>query len=478
MSFERVHMYLEAFYRSYNEIVVEETKRIDVVVISEHKLKMLLGKVGKIALINIRKELYKALNANTKEECHCKVQINFNLPCCHTLVSIDREYLYLKDIPSRWWLTDEDVTDNVERNDEALATQSLTYKPWMKYVRALEETSEMTEVLKKDSEDNNQPGLSNENEVKFPGRKKLIERKQLCLRITPIPIFIRKYKANIRAEKRKIERSENSIEDKKTININRKDIVVEDQVELNVEDNIYVQKKRRSIDTGIAPKFTLHPDINLNDVKDTFNPKANMMKSLGKNRDIYKGKLGLDVELAEAIITRGIDRTMSEIERADKNEKLPDVPLTHRNAMGAGIGHWFNTPDCSQILADAFSVPVCVYPDVAEEDSFSVTYLPIELPDRLSNKPRPIHFQNLGQVHWGAVKLSHSQTGLPPVHLPYINLKEQQKNYSYWNKWGQFPKLFEDSWGAPAGKMWCPPGNGSTCVAASARNSRYLLVDG
>ncbi|KAI8996774.1 hypothetical protein BDB01DRAFT_892426 [Pilobolus umbonatus] len=96
---------------------------------------------------------------------------------------------------------------------------------------------------------------------------------------------------------------------------------------------------------------------------------------------------------------------------------------------------------CSQILADAFGVPVCVYPDVAEEDSFPVTYLPIELPDKLLNKPRPIHFQNLGQVHWGAVKLSHSQTGLPPVHLPYINLKEQPKNYSYWNKWGKFPKL-------------------------------------
>ncbi|KAI8970525.1 hypothetical protein BDB01DRAFT_815124 [Pilobolus umbonatus] len=129
MSFGRVHTYLEAFDRSYNEIVVEETKRIDVVVVSEHKLKMLLGKVGKIALFNIRKELYKAHNTNTEEECHCKVRINFNLPCCHTLISIDREYLYLKDIPSRWWLTDENIDDNAERNDEALATQSLAYKP-------------------------------------------------------------------------------------------------------------------------------------------------------------------------------------------------------------------------------------------------------------------------------------------------------------------------------------------------------------
>ncbi|KAI8993620.1 hypothetical protein BDB01DRAFT_894252 [Pilobolus umbonatus] len=46
----------------------------------------------------------------------------------------------------------------------------------------------------------------------------------------------------------------------------------------------------------------------------------------------------------------------------------------HHNAMRAGVGHWFNTPDCSQIIADAFSVPVCLYPDVAEKGNSSVTY--------------------------------------------------------------------------------------------------------
>ncbi|KAI8978987.1 hypothetical protein BDB01DRAFT_257870 [Pilobolus umbonatus] len=64
--------------------------------------------------------------------------------------------------------------------------------------------------------------------------------------------------------------------------------------------------------------------------------------------------------------------------------------------MRAGIGHWFNTLGCSQILTVAFGVPVCVYSDVAEKDKFSVTYLP----DKLSNKPRLLQFQNIGQVHW------------------------------------------------------------------------------
>ncbi|KAI8970526.1 hypothetical protein BDB01DRAFT_909904 [Pilobolus umbonatus] len=284
----------------------------------------------------------------------------------------------------------------------------------MKYVRALEENlrkyegnssridslaEAVIEMSKKDNEDNNKPAFCspNENEVKFPGGRKLIDRKSALPKDYADPNSIRKYKANIRAEKRNIERSESSIEDKKTVIINEKDFAV-DQVEMVVEENIYVQKKRRRIDTGVASKFTLHPDINLNDLKDTFSPKGggfwgfraasylvygkescytfvkvNMMISFGKNKFFYKSKLGLDVKLTEAIITGGIDRTMSEIERADKNEKLPDVPLTHQNAMRAGIGHWFNTLDCSQILADTFDLPVCVYPDVAEEDSFSVT---------------------------------------------------------------------------------------------------------
>ncbi|KAI8986424.1 hypothetical protein BDB01DRAFT_834405 [Pilobolus umbonatus] len=58
--------------------------------------------------------------------------------------------------------------------------------------------------------------------------------------------------------------------------------------------------------------------------------------------------------------------------------------------MRARIGYWSNIPDCSQILTDAFGVPLCVYSNVAEEDSSSVTYLPIDLPDMPSDKPRPI----------------------------------------------------------------------------------------
>ncbi|KAI8992349.1 hypothetical protein BDB01DRAFT_832663 [Pilobolus umbonatus] len=69
--------------------------------------------------------------------------------------------------------------------------------------------------------------------------------------------------------------------------------------------------------------------------------------------------------------------------------------------MRAGISHWFNTPDRSQILSDAFGVPLCVYPDVAEEDSFSVTYLPINLPDKLSKNSVKIHLT--GVPHFDSV---------------------------------------------------------------------------
>ncbi|KAI8976064.1 hypothetical protein BDB01DRAFT_899429 [Pilobolus umbonatus] len=264
---------------------------------------MILGKVGEIPLVNIRKEFYckhgRTMSLNTNQ---------FNLPCCHTLVSIDREYLYLMDIPSRWWLTDENIDDSAERNDEALATQSLAWNPWMKYVRALEEyfrkyegdssrmdslSEAMIELLNKDND-----GISNLSALP----KNYAD-----------PNFIR-YKANIRAEKRKIDCSEGSVNDKKTV-------------------------------TG----------------KDTFNPKSDGFCGFrsaayliyGKescytfNKDIYGTRLKLDVELGEATTTKGIDRTMSEIEKADKKEKLSDVPFSHQNAMRARIGHWFSTSGCS-----------------------------------------------------------------------------------------------------------------------------------
>ncbi|KAI8981082.1 hypothetical protein BDB01DRAFT_795348 [Pilobolus umbonatus] len=58
------------------------------------------------------------------------------------------------------------------------------------------------------------------------------------------------------------------------------------------------------------------------------------------------------VELAEAMITRGIDRAMSVIKRADKKKKLPDVLFSYQS-----IGHWFNILDFSLTLADALMYP-------------------------------------------------------------------------------------------------------------------------
>ncbi|KAI8980376.1 hypothetical protein BDB01DRAFT_851671 [Pilobolus umbonatus] len=92
------------------------------------------------------------------------------------------------------------------------------------------------------------------------------------------------------------------------------------------------------------------------------------------------------VKVAGVIITRDIDRTISEIERVDKEEKWLAVSISHRNAMRVRMGQCFNTPDCSLMLVDAFNLLMCEYSDAAEKNSFSVTYLPIGLPDKLSNK--------------------------------------------------------------------------------------------
>ncbi|CEP17961.1 hypothetical protein [Parasitella parasitica] len=73
---------------------------------------------------------------------------------------------------------------------------------------------------------------------------------------------------------------------------------------------------------------------------------------------------------------------------------------------------WFLTPECSQLAADTFQRPVCVYSDPGQTGDNFYTYLPIferyfPLPDIPVKPdtdtwyiPQPIFLQNLNGVHW------------------------------------------------------------------------------
>ncbi|KAI8366854.1 hypothetical protein BD560DRAFT_490627 [Blakeslea trispora] len=152
--------------------------------------------------------------------------------------------------------------------------------------------------------------------------------------------------------------------------------------------------------------------------------------------DFYRSSFGMTTDEVKMTITCGIDL----------NKKKDEVTGydRHRKARTAGMSFWFDSIDCMQVLADAYGRPVCYHPDSVSKSQLDValTNFPLVLPKRLDQKPVPLHFQYIGGIHWGAVKLKNSSSNLPPASRVYFNsYPDSLKNYNlYWNKWGQFPK--------------------------------------
>ncbi|KAI8356201.1 hypothetical protein BD560DRAFT_449409 [Blakeslea trispora] len=142
--------------------------------------------------------------------------------------------------------------------------------------------------------------------------------------------------------------------------------------------------------------------------------KQEMLKALERNREVYAKSFGIDVKDAEDKIACGIDLITEEMKAVrikrigdseiDEDYASLDIkhPKPHRQSKVAGTKDWFNSPDCTQILADAVSAPICVYPfpSFGSEWNPAMTFLSLDLPIKQSNKPSPLHLQNIDQIHW------------------------------------------------------------------------------
>ncbi|KAI8389283.1 hypothetical protein BD560DRAFT_465022 [Blakeslea trispora] len=199
--------------------------------------------------------------------------------------------------------------------------------------------------------------------------------------------------------------------------------------------------------------FDIHSSIPRSDVSETYDPvgdghcvfrtasflvhgneglypiiKQEMLKALKRNRKVYEKSFGMDVKDTDDKITCGIDLTTEEM----KASKV------------AGTKYWFNSPDCAQILADTVSAPICVYPSPSFESEWNpaMTFLPLELAIKRSNKLSPLHLQDIDQIHWGALKMKNDHTSNSAVNRLYFAIDGKKKDFPvYWNKWGQFPKV-------------------------------------
>lgn len=143
-----------------------------------------------------------------------------------------------------------------------------------------------------------------------------------------------------------------------------------------------------------------------------------MLETFYKYKDIYvKNFPAFQIDRLETVIKKGIKKS--------------------------DLAEWFYGPDCAQVTADAYGIPVCIYPSLEHEHAAinpPLTFLPLELP-KLKTKPVAIHLQNSHNLHWYAIKLGVNQTNLPAVYHYYFNIEGKLNEYSnHWNRWRQFPK--------------------------------------
>lgn len=220
---------------------------------------------------------------------------------------------------------------------------------------------------------------------------------------------------------------------------------------------------KKPIDTVITNDFSelfvLHKEVQQEHLLDIFNPKPDgwcgwravansfegnqnafpivkkkMLEVFKKNRQVYWDILRLDHtrKKLEGLIERGSNWVEKD--------------------GGAELTDWFITPECAQVVADAYGVPVVVYPSI-RSNSEAVTFLPLEMPiKRTSKPPSPFVLQNTCGNHWVSLKMKHTCKYWPAVFYAFRESPEHLHMFqTYWNKWGQFPKHKEKTKTFPEG---------------------------
>ncbi|CAG8580980.1 4346_t:CDS:2, partial [Cetraspora pellucida] len=340
-SLMRAFNYLDRWLRLHHEenSLQNESESVGIdpllVYNDKERLALLLGKVAQFALDRIKNELLKA---TTYEACLCELRVNYNIPCRHLLPAKDSVMLSI--IPTRWLLfPDEDrlyanyqvqnLTNlQVSDSDNYFLLKSQLYEIENRYMSFPDEQQRST-LLEKLNEILTVPVI-NLSEIGVPekiiGKGRPSGTKQL-----PIAIELME-----QAEKKK---------KVKTIEKKQNDSV-------NLPQNISSRGNRL--------RFQLSSRIPIDDINEVYDPKSDgncgfrslavairgneenwilvklaMSGQLTKRMEIYKNWLGYDTDLLNQIL------------RCRASPCSPSL--------------WFLSPDCAQLAADTFSVPIAIF---------------------------------------------------------------------------------------------------------------------
>ncbi|KAI8358387.1 hypothetical protein BD560DRAFT_437686 [Blakeslea trispora] len=308
------------------------------------------------------------------------------------------------------------------------------YSPWLKIknknkTRAEQMRSKVTtgkylyefEKRKEDEEDEDEKDTVEEGEVKEYGSEVVKEERLLDAKV----------KTAIKGKRRRnvadafLSISEALEDQRKAKRTKHKQD--QDRISKDIPDNAY----KSIIDVksdGFCGFCALATQI-FDDENEFLEVKYAMRDQLLSNFDLYCQAFGnsYDFNACKNIICFGIEEKVG-----SKKVMMDANTIVSRN-------NWFMAPDCAQIAACTFGVPVAVY----DNDSDHLTFLPVL--DRFNSanykpgpKPLPLLMHFVNRNHWITLELKRSIKIVWPAinRLHYqamANLKKKENVKSFWN---------------------------------------------
>ncbi|RIB16178.1 hypothetical protein C2G38_2038789 [Gigaspora rosea] len=377
------------------------------------RLEPLLGKVSQFALNTIKNEL---LRTTTYEACLCELRVNYNIPCCHMLPA--KGPVILSSIPKRWLLfPDRDQLDSSHviqntasiNTDNFISLKSKLYTVETRYMNFLDE-QQKSALLNQLDDILTVPEVKL-SDIKVPERIKGKGRPSGTKRLPT---------ALERMEQEEKKRKMNDYKNKKKPKDVKKELTKSTSFsqcisELHIEDQ--------------NSKILLSYRIPANDIDQVYNPlsdgncgfralafairgneenwdliKLAMNNQLNKRIEIYKDWLGYNVELLKQIL---------------ESRASPCEPSL-----------WFLSPDCAQLAASTFSVPIAIFDERNEQ---SMLFFPLETPPVHRRNPIILHFINGNHIIYVGMK-SYTKVNWPVVNVQHATICRKYGLEDHWSR--------------------------------------------
>ncbi|CAG8638293.1 2982_t:CDS:1, partial [Scutellospora calospora] len=104
--------------------------------------------------------------------------------------------------------------------------------------------------------------------------------------------------------------------------------------------------------------------------------------------------------------------------------------ILESRASPCHISLWFLSPDCAQLAANTFSVPIAIFDEINEQ---SMLFFPLEMPPVHRRNPIILHFINENHIIYISMK-SYAKVNWPVVNVQHIPICRKYGLEDYWSK--------------------------------------------